>query len=140
MREWITPTILVLGFTVAVAFAGPTVDELSRFADGDAAAIFRPEPGITLEELAKARKVTILVYDPPRHFPCDPSEPIPKQTVVKVPGNFYARFEESIPEKTCIWTQTQWWCENWTEYPEKGGEYLGRIMAQKKSGGGWGCE
>ena len=55
MREWLTPIILVICFTVAVALAGPTVDDLSYFADGNAAAIFRPEPGITLEELAQAR-------------------------------------------------------------------------------------
>ena len=56
MREWLTPILLVLGFTFAVALAGPTVDDLSTWADGDAAAIFRPNPGITLEELAQLRE------------------------------------------------------------------------------------
>lgn len=55
MREWLTPICLVVAFTAAVALAGSTVRELSLWADGDAAAIFRPDPGITLEELAQAR-------------------------------------------------------------------------------------
>ena len=86
--------------------------------------------------------IVILVYEPGRHFPCDPDEPIPRQTVVKVPGGFYARFEESVPKETCIWTQLQYWCEWWSEHPENGGRIIGRVVAQEKSIGdsNWNCE
>ena len=138
MREWLTPILLVLAFTFAVALAGPTVDELSHFADGDAAAIFRPDPGITLDQLGEMRKEA------------------------SRQGHLMFRVHE-IGSWRCAWTsgflddcgssikkadsskeyeylrhgayQSQDWREVWTDYPERGGELVTRMIRHVEAEG-----